>query len=948
MPDYGLSKAIGRAVRAGAKGARVVRPGELDQAAKPVAEAVPPVAPELTAPVVEQPIAPAAAAADPAPVSTPVPEMAAQVIPGTAAAPVADALPTPAEKGIVTRRIIERVTTPTKQVSAEDIVAAKVGDFDQNASEHLNFEKQTSAAEVAATIARMAEANKGRIDEARRGIITDVEMDGLADKLGASPIYLKKILSRETGTVPPPEVLKATSQWLDNSARYTFELADKVNKGMATDFDHVALLRQQQLNAAVYDQFMGSRAEWGRSGRVLNTPPKYNPAGLKLLRETMDTVHGKKSVEELAKMITEAGDTAKIMKISRMYNQSKFWGVLNEMRVSASLLTNPLSHIKNTVGNLIPMIAQVPETALAARIGKFRSGEDHILVGEAEALAHANINGVKDALRLAYKTLKTGGNVGSTARYDTGRFKQITAENLLPPKWQGTPAGQFLNVLGEVVRAPVARGLGSMDEFFKTLAYRSEMERQAYLRAYTKIQGLDETAAKAAMGDIEQETRAFLEDPPQKIQELADEYAKYQTYQNDLGDLGKSITRVARMSGPLSFLAPFIRTPINIFKYTVGERTPLALFSAKFRADLTGKNGGRAADMAAARLSMGTATSALIATAVMNGKMTGPGPSNPAARKVLEFTGWQPMSVVYEDDNGDTRYKSIRGMEPFDSIIGPIATAVELQYAILNAPETLQDEQQQVNTLAANIVAGIVDNTVNKSYVKGMADVAEMLSEPKRYFADWVQQQAVSTVPLAGFRSWLTKVEDPYMREAWTLSEKLRQQSGIPGYSQDAPPARDLFGEPREWPTGSFLGAISPMPERVGSYDSVALEINKVMKQSRLVPIMMPAQHVDGMQLNSREYDDFTRLARKEPMKIIVNGMTTDGPTFKEALQETMDSPAYQAQTPDMKAELLRNVQNSYDKNVTQQGGSLEEANLDYAARISAYRQKKDRLKFGQ
>lgn len=929
MPDLGLTKAIGRAVRRGAQKATVKRPGEelLEQAAKPVDQPTPETVPEAVA----------------------APEAAPVAAPETA---VADVPPAPVDGVTASQPNTERMrniskvqrelSKPIEPVSAEDLMEPTVpSKIDIDESHQLNFEKITSAEDVKATIAQMAEANKARVNAARRNVVTDTEMRRLADDVGASESYLKKVLTRETGGQLSPEVIMATRQWVNTSAARLRELAEKVTKGQASDVDRVALLRQQQLHAAVYDQLMGSRAEWGRTGRVLNAPIGDDPTYMKRMRETVDNVYGKTSVDEMAKLIVDAGNTRAITKVAKQFHQSKFWGVLNELSVNAYLST-PVSHFRNAAGNAIMAAIQIPETAWAARIGRFRKGDEHVQIGEASALLHGNISAFKDALRLAGRTLKTGRVVDDVHRYDTGQFKQISSENLLPPNWRDTLVGQTLDIVGEVIRAPAARGLGSMDEFFKTLAYRAELQRQAYLKALNSTRGLDNPEQiREVLDDIVQETQAFMEAPPAKVKELSEEYSRYVAFQSELGRIGKMATALMRSHGFLSSLAPFIRTPINIFKNTIGERTPLALLSAKFRADLMGKNGGRASDMAAARLSMGTATSLMIGAAVLEGTITGPGPSNPAARKVLEQTGWKPYSFrFYDPTDGEEKYKSYLGTEPMASVLGLTATVVELQQAIEYAPETLQDEDQQVNNIAAAIVIGIAENTTNKSYIKGLTDFAEVIDDPQRHAGSWLKQAVVSRAPYSGARAFATKIQDPYMREAWTLSEKLRAQSGIPGYSEDAPPARDLFGEPREWGKGSFAGVWSPMPESLVNYDPVAQEIKRVMQESRLVPITMPAQHIDGMKLNSKEYDDLVRLARKEP--------APNGLTFHEALREVMDSSVYGNATPDMKAELLRKVQNDYDGYVKAPGGLLEEVNGNYAERISAYRQKKQRLKYGE
>lgn len=927
MADYGLGKAIRSAIKKGTEDVRVLRPGEVDTAVKP--ELAPAVAPE-TAAIKETPVT-----AQKTPAATP--ETPAVETPFTAATPKPEPVvsPTVAPATEADAPSIDRILTRADE-EADTITRAKLADVNLEDSHHINFDKITSPEDVKSTIAMLAEKNKASVNAARRDVISDAEMKSLADDLGGAPqSLLKKVLARESGGLLQPETIMATRQWINSSAERLNELATKITTGTATDVDRIALMRQQQLHSAVYDQLMGSRAEWGRTGRVLNSPMGQDPLYLARMRETMDNVHGKTHVDELAQMIVDAKTTRGITKVARKFEQSKFWGVLNELRVGA-LLSNPVTHFKNIIGNTVMGAANIAETAVAARLGRFLSGDEHIQVGEAASLLHGNMAATRDALRAAYRTIKTGESVGDAAKYNTGIKKQISAGNLLPPNWQSTHVGKLLDVIGEVVRSPSARGLGSMDEFYKTLAYRAELERQAYIEAHTALAGTKTPAEREAiMEKVSENARNMFENTPANIQKLADDYSKYATFQDALGPIGRAATTFLRSHGALSLLAPFIRTPINIFKRTLGERTPLALFSAKFRADLSGRNGGRVRDMAAARLAMGTSTSLLVAGLAADGTITGYGPTNHDAREILMATGWRPYSIMLTNPfTGEQYYKSYAGIEPIASLLGIVADTIELHHSIEYAPETMQDESQQIDSIASHIVASIAQNTMSKSYVKGLADATEMLSDPNRYFSSWIRDMGVSSAPFSGARSFLTKVEDPLMREAWTMTDKLRQQSGIPGYSENAPAKRNLFGEEVQWPKGSLIGALSPMPESPVKYDSTIDGLKKVMEDSRKVPVTMPDRNIEGMKLTAAEYSQYVQY-RNEPV---------NGKTFKDSLQRVMDSSTYQRATPDMQSELLRHVQESYDRAGREK---LEKENLDYAQRIIEYRAKNHRLKYG-
>jgi hypothetical protein len=201
----------------------------------------------------------------------------------------------------------------------------------------------------------------------------------------------------------------------------------------------------------------------------------------------------------------------------------------------------------------------------------------------------------------------------------------------------------------------------------------------------------------------------------------------------------------------------------------------------------------------------------------------------------------------------------------------------------------------------------------------------------------WGGQMATAFIPYSAFRRQINQIQDPYMREAWTLVDKIKTQSGIPGYSEEAPPRRDIFGQPRKYSAGDLIGPMSPMPTSTENPDPLLRELTDIMTQTREVPITMPSKSVEGMRLTADEYDNLVRLSRLEP---IVRGRT-----FAEELDRTINSSAYDRATPTFRAELLKDLQERFDSVAK---AHLERDNPGFAYRIEVYRSKRDRLRFDQ
>ena len=241
-----------------------------------------------------------------------------------------------------------------------------------------------------------------------------------------------------------------------------------------------------------------------------------------------------------------------------------------------------------------------------------------------------------------------------------------------------------------------------------------------------------------------------------------------------------------------------------------------------------------------------------------------------------------------------------------------------------------------MNAIAA-ITAGVVNNTMSKTFLSGVADFSEALTDPKRYMQTYLQRTGSALIPYSSFRRNVAQLQDPIIREGWTFTDQLRKSSGIPGFSADAPPRRDVFGQPIYYKGGSLLSTMSPYPDSQETQDPVMSQVVGLMNETRTVPLAMPGRRVEGMKLTVDEYDELVRISRTEDL--------IEGKTFREQLVDTMDSEVYALATPDYRVVLLKGVQNAFD---TAAKKELETRNTGFADRISDYRLRKRRKLFGE
>lgn len=882
MPDFGITQGVRRGIRR----AKVVRPGE----APPVkAKAAP-----IPEPVIQAPNIEGAVASIPAPTMPPV------------LAPVETKIP------------------DLSMDEAGRISKLNLGDYALDKPWQTNFDTITTTDDIKAVIADVAEKNAPKIQEARRGVITHQELKGLAADLDVAEDVIRPVLERESGGVLKPEVILASRQVLNSSAERILTLAKKVNSGQASDMDRITFRRQLLFHNEYQAQFMGARAEAGRALAAFGIPVGSDASQLARMRELVEGMHGN-DTDQLAKVLANVDSVQGVTKLAKEYSRSRLLGTTQELFIN-SILSGPKTHLVNSVGSALFQGMNIVETAVAARLGRFMSGEEHVMAGEASAMVYGSLSAWRDALRLTGKTFRTGQPVDYIAKFEGQSHKAISAENLLPEGKRDGFLGSAVDGLGAFIRFPTERVMAPTDEFFKTIAYRAELSRQAYLHA--------QRASAGGPIDAEQAIVDFMESPPAGAEQLAGDYMTYAAFQNPLGPRGQK-WQLALQNTPAGFLiAPFIRTPVNIFKAAFAERSPLAVFSAEWRAAV--QRGGRERDLALARAGMGTLTVGLAAAAASSGYITGGGPQNPDARKILEASGWQPYSFRFEDPvTGEITYQSYARAEPFSYLLGATADTVELM-SYLDYDDEMKSEQEQTNNVIAAITAGVANNTMSKTFMQGVADFSEAMSDPQRYASNYLQRTGMALLPYSSFRRQIGQIQDPIVREAWTMADKARATSGIPGFSEDAPPKRDIFGEPVQYKGGSLVGIMSPFPDTTETTDPVLREIVSVMNETRVVPVGMPFKRVEGMKLTAPEYDELVRYSRIEPIFA--------GRTFKDELNRLMSSSVYLLATPDGKATLIKSVQTRADE---QARVMLEKNNSAFAERVASHRLKKQRRLYG-
>jgi hypothetical protein len=550
---------------------------------------------------------------------------------------------------------------------------------------------------------------------------------------------------------------------------------------------------------------------------------------------------------------------------------------------------------------------------MSATVSKIMRTEDGVKYGEVVAQMWGLIHGVRDGWTLAAKAARTGEPTDPSMKYEARKYNAVSSENInnmLPQSMKMSPDGHIakgVDLFGDwFVRLPT-KFLGAEDEFFKTINYRMELNALAYRTA--KNEGLDGAEFAARVKEL-------IENPTEEIHLGANDFARQNTFTNELGESGKVVQNAINKIPAAKIIAPFVRTPTNIVKY-VFNRLPPTPFTKTMNADIMA--GGVRRDIAIARISLGTLTMGTITSFAMDGTLTGSGPADPDARRALMLTGWQPYSIFK-----DGKYYSYKRTDPIGMFLGMAADVTDvLRYG---------DETQGTDVALAASMA-LAKNLQDKTYMQGIAAAVQAMEDPDRYLESWLKRTTVSFMPYTSLVGQIEKTGDPTLRVANTLLDKFRAK--IPSLSESLPPRRNLWGDPIVLNGAWGWEMVSPIYQSIAVDDEVA---NEIVAQG--VPVRKQVTKISAgngqIELTLEESDRLAVLTGKE--------IKWDGLNLHAFLKYEMNTPSYKNETdgPDGgKALIIRGIIADFKAEALDQ---LKDEYPDLVKRIEKAEDEKERL----
>jgi hypothetical protein len=694
----------------------------------------------------------------------------------------------------------------------------------------INFARINSPDDVKLTMQELANRNFDEIDKARRGKRTHAETEAAADEIDAFDVLLNKRDADPSVTKPltAEETVAARRLWT-TSAEKLLDLAEKAaaNPSEANLFN---FRRMVAVHEAVQKEVLSVRAETARALDAWKIPAGGGKEQMRGIENALESMGGADVSRELAGRIAalRGGSLVNLdAVVSRSVGARTRDAVIEGWIMG--LLSGPKTHLVNTMSNTSVIFLQMLERGTAARIGKLLGTKGGVELGEGMAQWHGAVSGLKDAFIFAGRALKSGESGFGLGKIDTPRQGAISSEafNMASDTW----TGRAVDFIGSTARIP-GRLLSAEDEFFKTIGYRMELHARSLRQASQEVH-----AGKIEPDNLKTRIAELVENPPEDLRLAATDAALYQTFTNKTGKFADGLRKVADAdpSGFARVLLPFVRTPSNIMKFTF-ERTLLAPLMSQVRADIAA--GGARSDLALARMATGSGVMLATADMAMGGAITGGGSDNASRRSAMMRQGWQPYSVKTGD-----RYYAYNRMDPVGMTMGLAADLVEILQNSdgANAPE--------VEEAMIAVTASIASNVTSKTYMRGVSEFFEMMSDPDRYAEGYVQRLLGTVVPRVAAEA--ARIEDPYLRESHSIVERIRSQT--PGISKKLPAIRDLWGKPIEFRSG--LGwaydAVSPIYSKKENPNAIDTEIIDLGMNLRKPPRTVG---IDGFSINLDKY----------------------------------------------------------------------------------------------
>ena len=652
---------------------------------------------------------------------------------------------------------------------------------------NLPWSKLNTVDEVQTLIGSAATTLKARFDEIKGGdVVSDARVQRMiqerADLFGEDPgMALGRLI--QAGESASTMAAEMESSFLIASKMFqdAYTVAFKLRNGDLLEWggDAAAAANDLRKRLTLASELLGSARSMssaaGRSLRRMRSEFQMKPEDLALI--------GEMGPERLADLVyMSKGDPQKLAEFAKPAFLRRAFDEAQFSMVNSLLWLWP-THAVNVTANLYMLAARPTEKWL----GSFMLGAAGSPIRQQAAKEYGyTLSALGDGLSAMLDAFKRGDSRlnphQSTEFFSNGRGIHHTPINFQPMNSvEGVIHNAMLAINYRNIVGLPTRGLGAVDEFVKTLRYRAVVQAKASVEAAER-----ELSGEALRQHIAGRLQRAFDDEGRATDKAALQEAQTTTFQQDLlkGTAGATIQNVRGQHPLLGFVLPFIRTPVNVLRYSHKMTPGLNLLQREYRQMLLGSLGPERQAQAIGQMAIGATFMAVAASHAANGRITGGGPSDPKLLAELKATGWQPYSVVWEDESGNKKFFPLGRFDPIGLPISIIADIVE--------GRKLNPEDQNAMGAAAATLLSISQKFADRTFLFNIESFLGALGDPEANLEKYMGQLAASVTPLSSLMRGANS--DPYMREARSFMDYLRKD--LPGLSEALPPRRDALGEP--------------------------------------------------------------------------------------------------------------------------------------------------------
>jgi hypothetical protein len=578
----------------------------------------------------------------------------------------------------------------------------------------------------------------------------------------------------------------------------------------------------------------GVGAEAGRALQILRSI-KYDSALLGEANVLLAAAERKGSLQDVARMMSQMKDPAQMAEFASQYSKATTTEKVIEAW-KAGILSGPLTHLANIMGNTTKWMIDLPENTLAATItaGKRAAKGDPLTMAQYKARALSSVIGLQlgtaDALKVAGEALRS-----DTLSLDKG--------DIYRPAIEG--------VKGEIIRTPF-RLLQAQDALFRIPAERAKAYELAVDRVVKEGLHPDTMEAKAKITEyLNNPATGLSATAGQKVLDTIAQVGAEAVFSQRVGPRLEMVQQA--MAGHWSqFVIPFVRTPANLVSWAVQHTPGLNLLSGRWRADFAA--GGEAQARAIARVTIGTGIAMTAFAMAEDGILTGGGLYDKEQGGTKRAAGWQPYSIQI-----DGKYYSYQRIEPVAKVMGIAGDLIDMIKA--------SDDNVDAKKMTAMLVLMFGNATISTTYLSGLASAVNAMVDPVRYGDQFMEGYATSLVPKIIGQT--TTLADPYKREVDGVMDAI--QSQLPYFREKLMPKRDAWGEPS---ANNKWFAVMPVATSEVSKNKVKTEAVRLELAIAPVPKDItekgPLKAKDKrIELTAEQRDVFAQVSGKNAMEIL-------------------------------------------------------------------------------